>query len=267
MGQNDPMKRQHHNDIQKVFDSHFHIIDKRFPLVADDGYLPDDFSCNAYLERIQGFELIGGAVVSASFQAFDQTFLLAALDKLGPNFVGVTQLPSSVSDEDVLALDACGVRAVRFNLERGGSERIENLESLANRIHELAGWHVELYVDSTRLSEIFYILCRLPMVSIDHLGLSKSGFNILLKLVERGVHIKATGFGRVDLDVRQAIKEICLVNPDALMFGTDLPGTRTKRPFSDADLALIDGSIDEGLMEKILFKNAVSLYRPRTISL
>ncbi len=261
------MKRHHHNDIRKVFDSHFHIIDKRFPLVANDGYLPDDFSCDAYLERTQAYELVGGAVVSASFQAFDQTFLLAALEKLGPNFVGITQLPSSISDEDVLALDACGVRAVRFNLERGGSESIDNLESLANRIHELAGWHVELYVDSTCLSEIFYMLCRLPMVSIDHLGLSKSGFNILLKFAERGVYIKATGFGRVDLEVRQAIKEICLANPDELMFGTDLPGTRTKQPFSDADLALVDESIDERLMEKVFFENAVSLYRPRTISL
>ena len=36
---------------------------------------------------------MGGAVVSGSFQGFDQSYLLDALDQLGPSFVGVTQLP------------------------------------------------------------------------------------------------------------------------------------------------------------------------------
>ena len=42
----------------------------------------------------------------------------------------------------------------------------------------------------------------LPAVSIDHIGLSKAGFLTLLKLAEKGVRVKATGFGRVDFDVR-----------------------------------------------------------------
>ena len=29
----------------KIFDSHFHIIDRRFPLVPNQGYLPDNFTC------------------------------------------------------------------------------------------------------------------------------------------------------------------------------------------------------------------------------
>ena len=84
-------------DIYSIFDSHFHIIDKRFPLLPNNGYLPDEFACNAYLERTKSFKLMGGAVISASFQGFDQTYLKDALDKLGPGFVGVTQLPASVS--------------------------------------------------------------------------------------------------------------------------------------------------------------------------
>lgn len=249
----------------KVFDSHFHIIDRRFPLVPNNGYLPDDFSCDDYLERTRSFRLAGGAVVSGSFQAFDQSYLLDALRKLGPCFVGVTQLPASVSDERVLELHAAGVRAVRFNLRRGGSEGVERLDRMARRVHELAGWHVELYVDSRDLPELYVTLDFLPAVSIDHLGLCREGFDHLLRLAERGVRVKATGFGRVDFDVRAALKDLCSANPDGLMFGTDLPSTRAPRPYSDDDLMLVVETLGEESAAKVLHGNAAAFYRPRKV--
>jgi predicted TIM-barrel fold metal-dependent hydrolase len=103
----------------------------------------------------------------------------------------------------------------------------------------------------------------LPAVSIDHLGLSRAGLDTLLKLVEHGVHVKATGFGRVDFDVVPAMRAIVAVNPDALMFGTDLPSTRAVRPFRDEDVVLIMDAFDEETARKILYENAVALYRPR----
>ncbi len=247
----------------RVFDSHFHIIDRRFPLVPNEGYLPDDFTCADYLARSKSFNLAGGAIVSGSFQALDQTYLVDALQKLGPSFVGVTQLPASVSDEEVLRLDELGVRAIRFNLKRGGSEKVEHLESLALRIFQLARWHVELYVDSRDLSELHNTLVKLPAVSIDHLGLAKEGFAALLSLVERGVRVKATGFGRVDFEVREALRAICAANPAALMFGTDLPSTRAPRPYNDADLDLVLETLGETMAGKVLYENAVAFYRPR----
>lgn len=250
----------------KIFDSHFHIIDKRFPLVPNDGYLPDEFSCEDYLGRTKSFHLAGGAIVSGSFHAFDQTYLTDALQQLGPCFVGVTQLPASVSDQEVLKLHGAGVRAVRFNLKRGGSEKVEHLDRLARRVHEIAGWHVELYIDSTDLPPLFNTLIHLPAVSIDHLGLSKSGFAALLALVERGAHVKATGFGRVDFfDVRAVLKEICAANPHSLMFGTDLPSTRAARPYSDEDLRLIPEALGEETARKVLHDNAVAFYRPSEV--
>ena len=250
-------------DRIRIFDSHFHIIDHRFPLVPSQGYLPDNFTCADYLERARTLNVAGGAVVSGSFQAFDQTYLLAALGELGRTFVGVTQLPASVSDEDIVRLNAAGVRAVRFNLRRGGSEGVERLDDLARRVHEIAGWHVELYIDSRHLTEVYCILVALPAVSIDHLGLSRAGFDTLLKLVEHGVHVKATGFGRVDFDVMPAMKAIVSINPDALMFGTDLPSTRTDRPFRDEDVNVILDAFDAESARKILYENAVAFYRPR----
>jgi predicted TIM-barrel fold metal-dependent hydrolase len=142
----------------KLFDSHFHIIDKKFPLVENQGFLPEYFSCDSYHKRLSEYNLAGGVIVSGSFQGLDQSYLLQALNTLGPNYVGVTQLPMSGSDEEIIRLDEAGVRGVRFNLKRGGSEGLENLEKFAHRIHEVAGWHAELYVDSKELSSLSSML-------------------------------------------------------------------------------------------------------------
>ncbi len=74
----------------KLFDSHLHIIDNRFPLLPNNGFLPGTFTCEDYLGRMNGYFLAGGAIVSGSLQALDQTCLVDALKKLGPAFVGVT---------------------------------------------------------------------------------------------------------------------------------------------------------------------------------
>jgi len=246
---------------QQVFDSHLHIIDPAFPLVPNKGFLPDPFSTNDYLLMARSLGVKGGAVVSASFQAFDQGYLLSALERLGPRFVGVTQLPASVSDAEIIRLDEKGVRAVRFNLKRGGSESVEHMESFARRVFDLVGWHVELYVDARELDDLHGTVMRLPAVSIDHIGLSKEGFPTLLRLAEKGIRVKATGFGRVDCPVSQALQAIHSANPQALMFGTDLPSTRAPRPFEANDISLIVDALGEEGAELALWRNATSFYR------
>lgn len=104
------------------------------------------------------YEVTGGALVSGSFQGFDQSYLLQALDQLG---------------------------------------------------------------------------------SIDHLGLTKDGTDKLFKLVDQGVKVKATGFGRLDFNPIALMKKIYSINSEALLFGTDLPSTRAKEPFSGGDVDLI----------------------------
>jgi predicted TIM-barrel fold metal-dependent hydrolase len=243
------------------FDAHLHIIDPRFPLIANQGYLPEAFTVADYRARTAGYNLVGGAIISGSFQAFDQSYLRAALAELGPGFVGVTQLPATVSDAEILVLHAAGVRAVRFNLKRGGSAEIDDLEAMALRVHALAGWHVELYADARDLGELVPLLVRLPAVSIDHLGLSREGLPTLLKLVAGGVRVKATGFGRVDFPVASALQQLCAVNPDALLFGTDLPSTRAARPYTDDDFLLVIDALGEELARKVLCTNARNFYQ------
>jgi predicted TIM-barrel fold metal-dependent hydrolase len=248
---------------EMIFDAHFHIVDERFPLVPNQGYLPPPFTVADYRRRCKelGLAIAGGAVVSGSFQGFDQDYLLAALRTLGPGFVGVTQLPATAADKEILALHEAGVRAVRFNLFRGGSERIEHLKSFGSRVYDLCGWHVELYVAASRLGELAPVITTLPRVSIDHLGLTRAGFDQLVALVERGVKVKATGFSRGDLDVASAVATVAAANPGSLMFGTDLPCTRAPRAFSGDDLQLILDTLDPNLHAAVLCENARHFYR------
>lgn len=244
-----------------IFDSHFHIIDRHFPLVPNQGYVPQSFTCGDYLNRVKDLNIVGGAVVSGSFHGFDQDYLIDALNTLGPHFVGVTQLPPSVSDEEVIRLNKAGVRAIRCNLIRMGTQALGNIEALAKRIYEIARWHVEFYLDSRDLPHLSPLLSRLPSISIDHLGLSREGFPHLLRLVENGARVKASGFGRVDLNVKEALRTIHSINPQALMFGTDLPSTRSPRPFGKRDIRLVLDALGEDAIS-VFYHNAIDFCRP-----
>ncbi|HYH50223.1 MAG TPA: amidohydrolase family protein [Acidimicrobiia bacterium] len=247
-----------------IFDAHFHLIDDRFPLQANQGFVPEPYPVAAYRAAAEPLGVAGGAVVAGSFQAFDRTWLLGALDALGPRYVGVAQLPASITDEEIVSLDSAGVRAVRFNLYRGGSAGDADLDHLARRVWDIARWHVELYADAAAVD--VNRLARLPRIVIDHLGMSADGLDSLLRLVEGGASVKATGFGRVELDVAEALRAVAKVNPGALLFGTDLPSTRARRAFEPADIDLVVETLGEENARLALYDNGVALYRPRSTS-
>ena len=224
-----------------IFDAHFHVIDPRFPLVPNQGFLPEPFTVDDYRGR---FAAAGGAVVSGSFQAYDQTHLIDALERLGPGYVGVANVPPDITDEEVLRLRDAGVRAFRLNLHRGGS--LHGVEERAHRFHALAGWHLEVYADVATLPAL-----DVPVLVLDHLGLT--GGAPLRRFAERGGHVKATRFGALELDVARTLREL---DPAQVLFGTDLPGTRAPRPFAPRDLELVL----EIAGERALYDNAAALY-------
>lgn len=245
----------------RIFDSHFHITDYDYDIKGNNGYMPPSFTANDYQQQSTKLNIAGGAIVSGSFQGYDQQYLVDALQTLGKGYCGVTQLPVTTTDEEIVNLHKQGVRALRFNVQRGGLEDLSQLKYFAQRVYDLVGWHSELYIDSTKLPQIMPTIEQLPAVSIDHLGLSKAGVKHLLSLVDKGVHVKATGFGRVDLDVAKTMQSIYNINSGALMFGTDLPSTRAPRPFLEQDIELIKQSFDDTACEKILWQNAMDFYK------
>ena len=246
---------------RRLFDSHCHIIDHRFPIVANQGYTPPDFPLEAYLAQARPLGVVAGAVVSGSFQADDQTYLEDALPKLGVGWVGVTQIPHDYPDAGIAKLAALGVRAARFNLFRGALDSVDDIVAMATRIHAVAGWHAEMYVDAAALQPHVARLAKLPQLCIDHLGMTEAGVPVLLDLVAAGCKVKATGFGRVMLDVPRTLHAIAQANPDALVFGTDIPSTRAKRPFEPSDIDLVEQVLGPELARKACWDNPVARYR------
>ncbi|MGO1909777.1 MAG: amidohydrolase family protein [Brevibacterium linens] len=254
------------SELQRAFDAHLHIIDPTHPVIENNGYLPDPFTVADYRARLQslpevGVDVAGGAVVSGSFQGFDQGYLVEALGQLGDSYVGVTQLPDETTDDQIRRLDEAGIKALRFNIARGGSATLDALDSFARRVHDLVGWHAELYIDARTIdADLAARIAALPAVSIDHLGMHEDGLPTLLRLVEAGVKVKATGFGRVELNPAEAVRRIVDTDPTALMVGTDLPSTRARRPFADADFALLRQVLTPAEADAVFWSNAARFY-------
>lgn len=141
-----------------------------------------------------------------------------------------------MADEEVLRLHRASVRAIRFNLRRGGSLDVD----LALRVHELAGWHTEVY--ATDLPAHEDRLRELPRLVVDHMGMNPEGLAAAVRL---GAMVKVTP---------RYAGDVCAVEPDRLLFGTDLPATRSPRRFTPADL--------ESVPEAALDANPRRLYLP-----
>ena len=160
-----------------------------------------------------------------------------------------------------MALHEASVRAVRFNLYRNEADQLDYLANMADRVFELAGWHVELYLNGKQLEDLYSKLIALPAVCIDHLGLQKCGLPNLYRLAEEGVHTKATGFGRIDFDAIAVLKQLYAINPDGVMFGTDLPCTRAARPYHEQGYLNTLDILGERGAENVFFNNARRFYK------
>jgi predicted TIM-barrel fold metal-dependent hydrolase len=246
---------------RRLFDSHCHIIDHRFPIVANQGYIPPAFPLEAYLVQTKPLGVVAGAIVSGSFQANDQTYLEDLLPRLGPGWAAVTQIPGDYADAAIEKLGKLGVCALRFNMFRGRIDSVNEILSLANRCHAIAGWHAEIYADAAALGPHAAKLSTLPQLCIDHLGMTEAGLPVLLDLVAAGCKVKATGFGRVQMDVPRALERTARASPDALVFGTDIPSTRAKRPFDPSDIDLVETVLGQDLAAKAFWDNPLALYR------
>jgi predicted TIM-barrel fold metal-dependent hydrolase len=181
---------------------------------------------------------------------------------MGPRWVGITQVPPDISDAEIASLALIRVRGLRFNVFRGRIDSVDDIVALATRTHNIGKWHAEIYADAAALRPHVAKLSKLPQIVIDHMGMTEQGLPVILDLVDSGAKIKVTGFGRVNMNVPKAIELIAARNPNALMFGTDLPSTRAKRPFESADIQLVKDVLGPTVSEKALWSNAVGLYRP-----
>lgn len=248
--------------MQAVFDCHFHILDPAFPPIPNEGYLPPAYPVGDYLPEMAGLGLrpIGGVIVTASFQGDDPSYLRPALAALGPTWRAVIPFDPTLPDAEIDALNGLGVRAMRLNIRRGGGADPTDLLRTAERIADLAGWHMEFYLDAAALAALRDSFARLPKLAIDHMGLSGDALPDLLALAARGAGIKATGFSRFRGDPGDALRRLQAENPGALMFGSDLPSTRAPRRFGKDDIEIFHDAFPPAERRAVLFENGARFY-------
>ena len=266
-------------------DTHVHVFEPGYPLSPGRGYNPPR-STLADLEHLHatlGIERV--VFTQPSVYGTDNSAILnamAALNAQTPDRARcVVALGMEISDNELAALDASGVRGVRLNTDNKGGMpiKIGEIPELAARINPF-GWHLEFLFPGKDIVELMPVFTGLKLpLSIAHFayqpataGATAQGFQALIELMRRGnTWIKISGANRVsatDLppydDLKPMAHALIEAAPERIMWGTDWPHPNkyVVNP-NDGDLvdAFGDWVTDEGMRRKIMVGTPAAFYR------
>jgi predicted TIM-barrel fold metal-dependent hydrolase len=265
----------------KACDCHLHIYDARFAQSVDAASLQDLATVNEYrlLQKRLGTER--AVIVTPRSYGVDNDVTLDAIAQLGLDRArGVAVLRSDVSDTTLKALDAGGIRGVRFSLytPKHAAASFEMVEPLAARIASL-GWHLQLHWTADQIVEHEAMLKRLPTpIVLDHmtrlpqpLGLKHPAVKIVEHLLAQGrTWIKLSGayldsqVGEAGdfLDIDAVARHWIATAPNRLVWGSDWPHPTEMIKPNDANMLdmLARWTTERSVIEQILVTNPSELY-------
>ena len=261
-------------------DSHCHIFGPaaQFPYAAERRYTPADAPKAALRALHRHLGLQRAVLVQASCHGNDNRAMLDAIADSNGAMRGVAMVTATVSDTELRALHAGGVRALRFNFvaHLGGAPDIAATHALISRITPL-GWHVVLHLDAEDIGTYrgFLDALRIPFI-IDHMGrppaangLDQAPFRAMLEVMRNPLAwVKVSGPERISSlgppfqDAIPFMRALIAAAPDRTLWGTDFPHPNVK--WMPNDGALVDvfaaACDDLALQQKILVDNPTRLY-------
>jgi predicted TIM-barrel fold metal-dependent hydrolase len=265
-------------------DAHCHVFGPadRFPYAPDRAYTPPDapYEHLVRLHRVLGVER--AVIVHASCHGSDMRVTLDAIARSDGAMRGVAVVDPGVTDAELAALDAGGIRGVRFNFVKhlGGMPDIAFFERVLAQVGPL-GWHVVLHLDAEDVVALAPRVARIrvPFV-IDHMGrvkakdgLDQRPFRQLLELMRNPLAwVKICGAVRVSsagAPFRDAVpfaRALVEAAPDRVLWGTDWPHPNIAGDMpNDGDLVdlLAEAVEDEALRRRVLVGNPTRLYWAR----
>ncbi|GLA18095.1 hypothetical protein AnigIFM62618_005250 [Aspergillus niger] len=238
---------------ENAWDTHIHVFDpKKFPYAVPRSYTPQAAQMAEYPAVITGCKNI--VIVHASMQGASPAPLVDTLSKQqempGYTLRGLATIdPFTVTDEQLDALHASGVRGARLHemawghgKQSGGNDIIKKVEALAHRLARL-GWAIGIFCPvsawAAMADTIRNMDPRIQMVA-DHFGGTFPGeedsaeFATFLDLIrEKRVWVKVSGFERLYhghesgmKSIEPIAKAVIQAGPDRIIFGTDWPHTQ-----------------------------------------
>jgi len=261
-------------------DTHHHIFDPRFE-PAGVGPL-GSATVTDYRRFMRRLGLSRSVVVAASSHGTDNRGLIAALAELGPSSRGVVLVDPDVSDAELDAYHAAGVRGMRIYLAKNRVPTRDEVRRQAARA-KARGWSLSFVGNRERevLVEWQDVLLDLPCpLVIDHFGWApqpqgehSATARLLMRLVqERQAYVKLSGLylsSRVGFpdysDLDGLAKALVSLAPDRLIWGSDWPHPMAGRQKPDGAMLfdrLAEWAPDPELRHRILVANPARLYWP-----
>jgi len=267
-------------------DCHMHIYDPvRFQMPPSKRVPPSEATVAHYRELQKRIGTTCTVVVQPRNYAIDNRVTLDAIAQLGADARGVAVLQPSVTDAELKALDAGGIRGIRFTLGDPATAvvKVDMIEPLAKRVVEL-GWHIQFNVEGAQVVELADILRRLPTQMVfDHLGnptlpagIDHASHAILRGLVDKGrTWVKLSGAysnsksGPPYPEATRTARAWVAAAPERLVWGSDWPHPTERNDNKPDDAFLFDllaaWAPDAATRNRILVANPQTLYgfRPR----
>jgi 2-pyrone-4,6-dicarboxylate lactonase len=155
-------------------DAHCHVFGPadRFPYAPERKYTPCDAPKEKLFELRDYLGLSRNVIVQASCHGSDNTAMVDALQASGGKATGIAVVEPDVTDGELAALDAAGVRGVRFNFVKRLVDATprETYLRIADKIAPL-GWHIVVYFEAPELESLTPFLTSLPAtIVVDHMG-------------------------------------------------------------------------------------------------
>lgn len=265
-------------------DAHCHVFgpQAQFPFSPKAKYLPQDAGPEALFALRAQLGFARNVIVQASCHGTDNAATLNGIAVSGGTCRGVAVVDPAISDAELDALHAGGIRGVRFNfLKRLVDDAPKDrFLDVARRIARL-NWHVVVYFEADILEEMKPFLAAIPVpIVIDHMGrpdvrqgpdgADMTAFRALLDSRD-DIWTKVTCPDRLDpagppyADFVKAVRPLVEAYPDRVLWGTDWPHPNMESVLPD-DGALVD-VIPEiaptaALQHKLLVANPMRLYWP-----
>jgi len=261
-------------------DCHHHIYDAaRFAPADPNARMQTNASVAEYRLLQRRLGITRDIVVTPAPYVIDNRVTLDALAQLGPNARAVVMVHPEISEAELKAMDAAGVRGVRFSIADAAiaNTRVEMIEPLSKRIAAL-GWHVQINMGPEAIAATNTLWNRLPSgIVFDHMGhlpqpagISHPAYEVIRRLIDKGrtwVKLSVTYDNTKDgppgyADITRVAQAYVAAAPERMLWGSNWPHpNETKKP-NDAmvfDL-MAQWAPDDATRRRILVENPENLY-------